>query len=216
MASRGSDRAGHAGVFAHPEVAAVYRHRPPYPDEVFDLLRGLVVDRPATVLDIGAGEGALARPLAAVVDHVDAVDVSAAMIEAGRSRPAAHRTCGGSSARSRPATSPGRTRSSQREPACTGWTGDHDGEALGGHDRTGKPGSGRARPRSVPWEDRLVEVIHRHSPQPRLRPRLLVLDALAGHGSRCSARPRPDRRHSASRWMPTSSSSTRPRAWHGS
>ena len=39
------------------------------------------------MLDLGAGEGALARPLAEMVDHVDAVDISAAMIDAGRDRP---------------------------------------------------------------------------------------------------------------------------------
>ena len=39
------------------------------------------------MLDIGAGEGALARPLADRVDHVDAVDISAAMVRAGRLRP---------------------------------------------------------------------------------------------------------------------------------
>src|SRR6201997_46993 len=53
-----------AAAFGHPGVARAYRHRPPYPDEVFDLLEGLITDRPRTVLDIGAGEGALARPLA--------------------------------------------------------------------------------------------------------------------------------------------------------
>lgn len=73
-------------VFAEPGVAAAYRHRPPYPDEVFDVLEQLVVDEPRRVLDIGAGEGALARPLAERVDQVDAVDPSAAMIAAGRQR----------------------------------------------------------------------------------------------------------------------------------
>jgi SAM-dependent methyltransferase len=53
---------------------------PGYPDEVFDLLERLITDAPRTVLDIGAGEGAIARPLALRVDHVDAVDASAAMI----------------------------------------------------------------------------------------------------------------------------------------
>jgi SAM-dependent methyltransferase len=39
------------------------------------------------VLDIGAGEGALARPLARRADHVDALDISAAMVAEGRERP---------------------------------------------------------------------------------------------------------------------------------
>jgi ubiquinone/menaquinone biosynthesis C-methylase UbiE len=80
-----------AAVFAHPGVAQAYQHRPPYPAETFDILERVVADRPADVLDIGAGEGALARPLAARVDHVDALDVSAAMVEAGRLRPGGRR-----------------------------------------------------------------------------------------------------------------------------
>jgi SAM-dependent methyltransferase len=76
-----------AEAFGYPGVASAYRHRPPYPDEVFSVLTGLISDSPRTVLDLGAGEGALARPLAALVDHVDAVDISAAMIEEGRRRP---------------------------------------------------------------------------------------------------------------------------------
>lgn len=80
-----------ASTFAHAGVAAAYRHRPPYPAEVFDVLESLVADRPRSVLDLGAGEGALARPLAARLDRVDAVDVSAAMVDAGRRRPGGDR-----------------------------------------------------------------------------------------------------------------------------
>ena len=76
-----------AEAFAHPGVVRAYRHRPPYPEAVFGLLTGLITGPPRTVLDLGAGEGAPARPLARLVDHVDAVDVSAAMISAGRLRP---------------------------------------------------------------------------------------------------------------------------------
>ena len=64
-------------VFGNPGVAAAYVHRPPYPSDVFDILTGLIVDEPRTVLDIGAGEGAIARPLAPRVDRVDALDISA-------------------------------------------------------------------------------------------------------------------------------------------
>ena len=53
--------AGLAAAFTHPGVARAYRHRPPYPDEVFGILDGLITGRPQTVLDLGAGEGALAR-----------------------------------------------------------------------------------------------------------------------------------------------------------
>jgi hypothetical protein len=58
-----------AATFRHPGVAGAYRHRPPYPADVFDILERIITDRPRRVLDIGAGEGALARPLADRVDH---------------------------------------------------------------------------------------------------------------------------------------------------
>lgn len=77
-------------MFQHTGVVAAYRHRPPYPAEVFDVLARLIVDEPRHVLDLGAGEGALARPLAALaprVGRVDALDISAAMAAAGRRRP---------------------------------------------------------------------------------------------------------------------------------
>jgi SAM-dependent methyltransferase/uncharacterized protein YndB with AHSA1/START domain len=76
-----------AEAFTYPGVVSAYQHRPPYPDAVFDVLTSLITDTPRTVLDLGAGEGALARPLAGLADQVDALDVSAAMISAGRLRP---------------------------------------------------------------------------------------------------------------------------------
>ena len=111
MGYRPADRDQLAAAFGHPGVADAYQHRPPYPPEVFDILERITADRPRRVLDLGAGEGALARPLASRVDHVDALDVSAAMVEAGRRRPgAAGRTCAGSSERPRPPNSAARTR----------------------------------------------------------------------------------------------------------
>jgi SAM-dependent methyltransferase len=73
-------------VFDDAEVAALYRYRAPYPREVFEILEQLVVE-PRTVLDAGAGTGALARDLAPLVTRVDAVDPSGAMIAAGRALP---------------------------------------------------------------------------------------------------------------------------------
>ena len=61
-----------AAVFGYPGVAGAYRHRPPYPAEVFEVLERIITDRPRRVLDIGAGEGALARPLASgLMSHAE-------------------------------------------------------------------------------------------------------------------------------------------------
>lgn len=82
---------GLATVFQHAGVASAYRYRPPYPVRVFDALESLIADNPRHVLDIGAGEGALARPLSARVDRVDAVEISQEMADAGRARPGGRR-----------------------------------------------------------------------------------------------------------------------------
>ncbi|HVL23899.1 MAG TPA: class I SAM-dependent methyltransferase [Thermomicrobiales bacterium] len=73
--------------FADPSVADHYHLRPQYPDETFDILDRLIVDRSRVVLDVGAGTGAIARGLVARVDRVDAVDPSLPMIERGRRLP---------------------------------------------------------------------------------------------------------------------------------
>lgn len=73
--------------FADPSVVAAYDQRPPYPAEVFTLLTALLPAAPQIVLDAGCGSGDLARPLAALVGRVDAVDPSAAMLARGRTRP---------------------------------------------------------------------------------------------------------------------------------
>ena len=72
--------------FKDRSVADAYVNYPPYAAEVFQVLDGLIQDEPRTVLDVGCGTGDVARPLAALVERVDAVDPSAAMIEVGRSR----------------------------------------------------------------------------------------------------------------------------------
>jgi SAM-dependent methyltransferase len=69
-----------AATWKRPDVAASYRHRPWYPPETFEILTRLIVDRPRTVLDLGCGTGYVTRPLAPLVDRIDAVDISAAMI----------------------------------------------------------------------------------------------------------------------------------------
>ena len=73
-------------AFTDREVAALYRHRPPYPTSVFDILARLLVE-PRTILDAGAGTGALARELVKIAARVDALDPSAPMIDEGRRLP---------------------------------------------------------------------------------------------------------------------------------
>ncbi len=76
-----------AESFKDPDVVNVYRFRPPYPDEVFDILAGLIVDEPRVVLDVGAGSGDVSRRLVERVERVDAVDFSRNMIEKGKQLP---------------------------------------------------------------------------------------------------------------------------------
>jgi len=76
-----------AATFTHRGVAAAYRHRPTYPPETFQILSGLIVDEPRTVLDLGCGTGNVTRLLAPLVDRIDAVDMSAVMIDEGKRLP---------------------------------------------------------------------------------------------------------------------------------
>lgn len=76
--------------FGDESVAAAYGLRPPYPDEPFDVLVGLLAPGSYAILDAGCGRGEMARPLAARADRVervDAVDPSRAMLDAGRRLP---------------------------------------------------------------------------------------------------------------------------------
>lgn len=76
-----------ASAFQEESVAEAYQQRPPYPDAVFDILASLIVDQPRRVLDAGCGTGFLARRLVGRADHVDAVDISPAMIARGKHLP---------------------------------------------------------------------------------------------------------------------------------
>jgi SAM-dependent methyltransferase len=76
------------GAFEDAEVARNYRYREPYPREVFEILRGLLVE-PGTVLDAGCGTGALTIGLAQFAERVDGVDPSAAMLNEARRMPGA-------------------------------------------------------------------------------------------------------------------------------
>jgi SAM-dependent methyltransferase len=76
-----------ASRFGAVGVAEAYPFRLPYSSDVLDIIERLVTDNPRAVLDLGTGTGDVARPLASRVDRVDAVDISAAMIERGRRLP---------------------------------------------------------------------------------------------------------------------------------
>ena len=76
-----------AETFKDSHVVDAYRFRPPYPDEVFDILAELIVDEPRAVLDVGAGSGDIARRLVEYVERLDAVDFSQNMIERGKQLP---------------------------------------------------------------------------------------------------------------------------------
>ena len=74
----------YAAQFSDQSVADAYVNYPPYSEEVFRVLDWLIQDEPRIVLDIGCGTGDVARMLAPLVERIDAVDPSAAMIEVGR------------------------------------------------------------------------------------------------------------------------------------
>lgn len=81
--------AEHASIFQDASVVAAYPQRPPYPAETFTVLAGLI-DRsvtPCRILDAGCGTGQMAAGLLPDADQIDAVDISAAMIEAGQQMP---------------------------------------------------------------------------------------------------------------------------------
>ncbi len=73
--------------FQDQSVVDRYHLRPTYPPETFTLLNALIVDEPRAVLDVGCGTGNLARPLAAYVERVDAVDISEPMLQRARTLP---------------------------------------------------------------------------------------------------------------------------------
>jgi SAM-dependent methyltransferase len=72
--------------FGEESAAERYPLRPEYPAEALGLLVSLLTDEPRNVLDAGCGPGDLARPLAPLVDRVDAVDNSHAMLAQARTQ----------------------------------------------------------------------------------------------------------------------------------
>ena len=79
--------ADYAAQFGDEEIAAAYRHRPPYPAETFTILEPLLGPRPRGVLELGAGTGDLTTGLAPLVDALIAVEPSRSMLELALRRP---------------------------------------------------------------------------------------------------------------------------------
>lgn len=78
--------------FQDESIAKAYPNRPPYPNEVFDILVGLINDEPRSVLDVGAGTGDISRFLASRVARIDAVDFSEVMLQKGKNLPGGNQT----------------------------------------------------------------------------------------------------------------------------
>ena len=78
--------AEYASIFQDASVVAAYQYRPTYPPELFTFLSRLIptTTSPRRVLDAGCGTGFIARFLAPLVEHIDAIDISDAMIEAAK------------------------------------------------------------------------------------------------------------------------------------
>jgi len=70
-------------------MAENYRFRPPYPAEVYDVLRELMRGHPRVILDAGCGTGKITLELIDEIDRADAVDPSDAMLRVARSLPGA-------------------------------------------------------------------------------------------------------------------------------
>jgi predicted TPR repeat methyltransferase len=144
----------------------------------------LITGQPRTVLDLGAGEGALARPLAGLVDQVDAVDISAAMIAAGQRRPGGDRSnlrwiLG--AAESAPLHGP---YALVTAGASLHWmslpkTLPRVGSAM---TQTAYFTVVEHDARDEPWESGLVEVIRRHSRHQSYNADFSVVDALSASG----------------------------------
>jgi SAM-dependent methyltransferase len=184
MTKEGSPISGLGGVFGFPGVAKAYPHRPPYPADVFAILDGLITDEPRVVLDLGAGEGALARPLAPRVDRVDAVDVSEAMIAVGRDQP------GGRHPNLRWIHGAAETAGLEGPYALV-----TAGASL--HWLDWEPLMARLRPEltanamlaavdhdvdDVPWHGKLIEIIRRHSRSPGFNPAYSAIEEMGRQG----------------------------------
>jgi SAM-dependent methyltransferase len=175
----------HGSAFLEPSVVAAYRHRPVYGPDVFDVLMSLMPPAaPRRALDLGCGPGLLARPLAARIDEVDAVDISPGMLEEGR------RAEGGAQTNLR-----WRLGSAETAPFDPPYGLATAGDSLGWMDwavvmdrlaHALAPGAVLAilnlRPLPPPWADDLLTLIRRYSTNQAFRP-VAVADELAARGA---------------------------------
>lgn len=74
--------------FSEPEVAAAYRHRPPYPQEALAVVLGLLGPDEPVVLELGAGSGDFTAMLGPAVGSVTALEPSDSMRILGERRTA--------------------------------------------------------------------------------------------------------------------------------
>ena len=77
----------YAEQYQDQSVVDAYHLRTFYPEATFSLLADLCDPACRRVLDVGCGTGEIARRLAARVDHMDALDISPAMLTKGRFSP---------------------------------------------------------------------------------------------------------------------------------
>ena len=83
-------RPARAAVFQDAGVIEAYPQRPPYPAEIFAILRELMGNASGTkhaILDVGCGTGDLARNLVSDTVRVDALDWSRGMLAKGQTLP---------------------------------------------------------------------------------------------------------------------------------
>jgi SAM-dependent methyltransferase len=77
----------HAAQFQDASIVRAYALRAPYPPQIFEILAELAGVASPAILDLGCGTGDLTVGLSAFAAAVDAVDPSANMIAAARTRP---------------------------------------------------------------------------------------------------------------------------------
>jgi SAM-dependent methyltransferase len=85
-------QAEYGAQFGDASIVDAYQFRPPYSDEAFDLLLGLVPGGPPTILDLGCGTGEIARRIAPRSARVDAIDPAERMLARAQELPGGQAT----------------------------------------------------------------------------------------------------------------------------